>query len=63
MLNTIAWTTIGISIAAALISLVVLYFVIFLAVRHALRSHTMWVEDEAAFRRSTGSGRILDLER
>lgn len=63
MLNTIAWTTVAVAVAGTLISLVVLYFVIFLAVRHALRSHASWQADEAAFARRAGSGLIRDLER
>lgn len=62
MLTTIAWTSVAIAIAATLIGLVVLYFVIFLAVRHALRSHAVWLADEAAFRQATGGDIIRRLD-
>ena len=49
MLNTVVWSSVLVAVAVTIVSLVVLYLVIFLAVKHALRSHAIWAADEAAF--------------
>lgn len=55
MLETFAWWSLALGLAVTIVSLVILYFVIYLAVRNALRSHSLWVAEEAAIsRRSAG---------
>ena len=49
MLTTIAWASIAIGAFSAIAGLVILYFVIFLAVRAALRSHSVWLAQEQEF--------------
>lgn len=62
MISTIAWTSIAVAVAASVVGLIILYFVVFLAVRNALRSHTIWAADEAAFRQATGGDIIRRLD-
>ena len=61
MLEQAFWVSIAFGVAVALVSLIVLYLVIFLAVRSALRSHAGWVADEAAFRQAAGGSIIRDV--
>lgn len=46
VLEAIAWSSLLVGVAVFLLGLVILYFVIFLAVRHALRSHATWAANE-----------------
>lgn len=54
MLEAIAWSSLLIGVAAFLLGLVILYFVIFLAVRHALRSHATWAASEQQWQSQRG---------
>lgn len=50
MLEAIAWSSVLVGVAVFVVGLIILYFVIFLAVRHALRSHASWAASEASWR-------------